>query len=107
MTHFLAAANIEQASVPVYKAEGWPTHKVCAEGHDGSHCKIKFLGCSRIDADGRSRDVALRREHAVPRIDGAGRHCNLFWIAGRGCRMLGSWWRTPNGGGNPETHIFL
>lgn len=39
---------------------------VCGERHDGSHCKIEFLGRSRIDADGGSCHVALRREHAVP-----------------------------------------
>ena len=26
---------------------------------------------------------------------------------GTGLRMLGSRWGTPNGGGNPETHIFV
>lgn len=45
---------------------------MCAEGHDGSHRKTKFLGCSRIDPDGGPCHLAIRREHALPRTDRAG-----------------------------------
>ncbi len=80
--------------------------RVCAEGHDGSHRKIKFLGCSRVDADGRSRDLALRRKHALPRTDRAGRDA-IYSGLQDGLRRLGSQWGAPNGNGGAETHIFV
>src|SRR5882672_7321986 len=43
-------------------------------GNDGSHSKIELLGRARIHADGGPGDVALRRKHALPGTDCAGRH---------------------------------
>src|SRR5438132_4311970 len=44
--------------------------------NDGSHRQIEFLGRARVYADSRPGDVALRRQHALPGADCAGRHAN-------------------------------
>src|SRR5882724_1276796 len=55
-------------------AERACTQGICIQSNDGSHSKIELLGRARIHADGGPGDVALRRKHALPGADCAGRH---------------------------------
>src|SRR5882724_508816 len=48
--------------------------------HERSRRQIEFLGCTRSHANGGPGDVALRREHALPRVDRSGWHANYFGL---------------------------
>src|SRR5438309_1244356 len=66
-----------------FRALAWnePAYRgISFSANDGSHRQIEFLGRARVYADGRPGDVALRRQHALPGADCAGRHTNHFGL---------------------------
>ena len=94
--------------VALPRAEVKPVTRASPLRHnDCSHCQIELLGCARLHANRGSRDVALRRKHALSRTDRARWHAIYSRLRHRAAHawqpLRPPQWRLSP----PETHILV